>query len=1507
MGHRPTDWHVLDLEGDPTPGDPERVRNLARELHEFAEDVGTALRQITDMASEDAVLKWSGRSAKKFKEEFDGVPGNLRKLRTSYDMAGDALAAYWPKLERAQSLADRALKKGREARSDLTAAQGRLDSATDWVKTATAKTDAYDKAKGPEAPDESKVRAATRNAQQANSARGDAQGAVDTAQSALDAAKAMAAEAKELREEAARVCKDALDEASDAGIQNRHWWEEAVNFVTDNWDAIVSVCKVVVTVVGIVAMVIGGPILAAIVVVAALVVLADTLMKYKSGKCSLFDVGLAALDCIPGAKGITTLAGAAKGLKAAAKGLRAGGLRSALRSGKDLLKKAKPTKARCKNGDPIDMVSGEMLMEQTDVVLPGVLTLVLRRTHLSTYRWGRCFGESWASTLDQRLEFDSEGVVFATEDGMLLAYPVPEAGRPVMPVAGPRWPLEWEGTANGSITISDPRSGLTRRFAPPPEIPGRADRADAPEQVTLFLRSIADRNGNEITFEYDDAGMPAALRHTGGYHIAVDTADDRITGLRLLNPDDGSDGTRLLRYAYDNDGNLDEIYNSSGRPLQLTYDEHARITSWTDRIGAWYRFTYDADDRVVRGEGAGSTLNCAVMYDTENNTTRYVDSLGQVTTYEYNDRLQLVAETDPLGHVVRREWDEYDRLLSQTDPLGNTTSHAYDAAGNITRVTRADGSITEATYNGLHQLTRAVAPGGAVWEHAYDDRGNRTSVTAPDGAITRFTHHPTGAVATATDSLGHTTEVCCNAAGLPLEVTDPLGAATRNERDVFGRPVTITDPLGATTHLEWTVEGKLARRTAADGTTESWSYDGEGNCTSYTNQLGATSTYEYTHFDLLAARTGPDGVRYAFEHDTELQLRRVTDPQGLTWSYDYDPAGRLTAETDFDDRTLTYAHDAAGRLVRHTTAAGDEIRFERDVLGRTVTKDAAGALTRYMYDASGGLAEAVGPDATLTLERDAAGRVTAETVNGRRLTYTYDELGRRTGRTTPSGATSTWTYDAAGNRTKLVASGRTLAFTHDEAGRELTRAVGEVLALTQAYDAVGRLSEQELTGPDNTRIRHRAYTYRADGNLTAIEDHLDHTRRFDLDVTGRVTAVHAAGWAETYAYDEAGNQTDASWPARMPGQEATGTRTYTGTRITTAGNVRYEHDAAGRITQRQKTRLSRKPDTWRYEWDAESRLVSVVTPDGTHWRYLYDPLGRRIAKKRLAADAPEEVAEQIDFAWDGATLCEQTTSMAAAPHTVTLTWDHDGLRPLTQTERKTSWDTPAADASQQEVDERFYTIVSDLVGTPTELFDEHGRSAWRARTTLWGTTVWKRGATAYTPLRFPGQYFDPETGLHDNCFRTYDPETARYLTPDPLGLAPSPNPVTYVTNPHIWSDPLGLSPCTDELLDRMDENTYFHYTDRGGFDAITSGEGARFVANRQGKLFATQDMLSPAEVEQNIFIGNPAYQGKGDYLIAFRKPEGAEFVPGEQPNEFIHRGGLKVPEDAILYRGRNPF
>lgn len=69
-------------------------------------------------------------------------------------------------------------------------------------------------------------------------------------------------------------------------------------------------------------------------------------------------------------------------------------------------KEGTPCDSKNKCGDPIDVASGDVILEQTDVELAGVLPLVLGRAHVSSYRVGRCFGPSWASTLDQRLEVD---------------------------------------------------------------------------------------------------------------------------------------------------------------------------------------------------------------------------------------------------------------------------------------------------------------------------------------------------------------------------------------------------------------------------------------------------------------------------------------------------------------------------------------------------------------------------------------------------------------------------------------------------------------------------------------------------------------------------------------------------------------------------------------------------------------------------------------------------------------------------------------------------------------------------------------------------------------------------------------------------------------------------------------------------------------------------------------------------------------------------------------------
>ncbi|MEV6113900.1 RHS repeat-associated core domain-containing protein [Streptomyces sp. NPDC052109] len=166
-----------------------------------------------------------------------------------------------------------------------------------------------------------------------------------------------------------------------------------------------------------------------------------------------------------------------------------------------------------------------------------------------------------------------------------------------------------------------------------------------------------------------------------------------------------------------------------------------------------------------------------------------------------------------------------------------------------------------------------------------------------------------------------------------------------------------------------------------------------------------------------------------------------------------------------------------------------------------------------------------------------------------------------------------------------------------------------------------------------------------------------------------------------------------------------------------------------------------------------------------------------------------DVLEHVDFAWDGVSLCEQTTRWGETSDSGTLTWHLHGAEAVAQSERRTM-----ATASQDEIDARFFAIVSDLSGSPCELIDESGEIAWQAQATNWGKLSWPVRSQAYTPLRFPGQYFDSETGLNYNYLRHYDPEVGQYVSLDPLGLAPAANPVGYVDRPPVSCDPLGLAP-----------------------------------------------------------------------------------------------------------------
>ncbi|MFJ9181106.1 DUF6531 domain-containing protein [Streptomyces sp. NPDC102360] len=1456
-----SDWEdVFGFSDDPTPGDADMLGDLARQYRSVADNAGDALPLVSGLEDNQV---GEGKTMDKLRDKLGDLAEQVRKLHSSYDQAASALDTYVHSLRDQQRNADNALEKGREAKD-------RLNSATDVVKAVTADISHLDGVKHP--PDDKEARASTRRAlDEAHSKQSGAQAQADDAQADLDAARMLAEDARQVREEDASVAAGKLDDARDESVAGYSLWDKIKK-------AFSKALAIISAVLGVLALLIPGlQGLGIALTIGAVVAGAASLGINMSimAETGDWDIGEIVLGIVGLVAGGGALLKGVKGLGSALKGVKPS-------SPKPVNNRAvgRGLNDRKCAGDPVDVASGEMVLPETDLELPGVLPLTISRTYLSTYRYGQFFGPSWASVLDERLEIEGQGRVWWTrEDGSILTYPslpADESADPVWPDEGARLPLTCAGTdeTTGRVTyrVADPHTGIVQTFADHPD----------DENGLFWLTRWHDRNDNDIVINRLEDGTPTELLHSGGYRVEVRCVTGLITGLSVATPDGP---VEVMSYEHDADGNLTHVVNSSRKAMVFGYDEQHRITSWTDRNDSTYRYVYDDENRVTETIGPDGYLSSHWSYDPVELRTYYTDACGATTVYQLNDLYQVVAETDPLGHTTASEWDRYDNLLSRTDPLGHTARYTYDKTWNLTAIRLPDGANSFASYNELNLPVEVTRPDGAIWRHEYDERGNLTSITSPDGTADRFAYHDTGALASVTDPAGAQAAYEVDGAGLPLVFATSAEGRTTIERDAFGRPTIVTDPLGATTRTVWTVEGRLSERTEPDGRGESMTWDGEGNCLTGTGPAGDASSYEYTHFDKLVARTGPDGVRYTFGYDAELRLTRVTNPQGLTWDYTYDLAGNLVAESDFDDREVGYAHDAVGRVVSRTTPLGEEVAFQYSPVGDLLTKNIAGTTTSYTYDSCGTLVRAASPHVTLELERDVMGRVLAETVDGRTTCFTYDALGRRTSRTTPTGAVTELGYDAAGNRDALSIEGHSIGFTHDALGRELTRvwgANGSLVEARTAWDPAGRPVAHSLVAQGHS-LRDRRYTYRADDRLTAVTDAAtNRAEHLELDRSGRPLAVTADGWTETYAYDQAGNQTSATWPEKAGRAEAIGDRTYTGTRIQTAGRVRYEYDAAGRMVLRQKQHLSRKPDTWRYEWDTEDRLLSCVTPDGVLWRYTYDPLGRRTAKYRMGEDG--SVTEAVHFTWDGTCLAEQTDTVTG----VTVTWDQDGHRPLTQLERKPR---PGGDLTQGEYDSRFFSIVTDLVGTPTELVDEQGAIAWRSRSTLWGTTARNRDATAVTPLRFPGQYEDPETGLHYNYFRHYDPETGRYVSPDPLGLEPAPNPVAYADDPRTTMDPLGLANC-------------------GGHNLRPRHQPARIGQNGSDKYRDTFFNANPAQKGKPMVIHHAIEQQVlNKYPNVFRRDEinSLENLRGipQAVNGRVHLSGIRKEWDSFYKSNPN--
>ncbi|MFD4841670.1 RHS repeat-associated core domain-containing protein [Achromobacter sp. NPDC058515] len=272
----------------------------------------------------------------------------------------------------------------------------------------------------------------------------------------------------------------------------------------------------------------------------------------------------------------------------------------------------------------------------------------------------------------------------------------------------------------------------------------------------------------------------------------------------------------------------------------------------------------------------------------------------------------------------------------------------------------------------------------------------------------------------------------------------------------------------------------------------------------------------------------------------------------------------------------------------------------------------------------------------------------------------------------------------------------------------------------------------------------------------------------------------------------------------------------------------YQYDARGNLVEKLHN-----GQRSRFEWDLFNRLTGYSN-DTLHVSYQYDALGRRLIKQSEAhwrerpgmshAQRQEERARLNRAAgcattlygwdgwdgWDGDMLAwegrdDQTTHYLYEPGSFVPLAQAISKKPVLlhnqpeyagayDIDRDPLWTT----SPEPDPLDALAWYQCDHLGTPQELTDAQGEVVWSAQYKAWGAakeviSSAAQAAGIRNPIRFQGQYWDHETGLHYNRHRYYDPEIGRFIAKDPIGFAGGLNVYQYAPNPTNWIDPSGLS------------------------------------------------------------------------------------------------------------------
>ncbi|RUL70265.1 RHS repeat-associated core domain-containing protein [Dyella choica] len=522
------------------------------------------------------------------------------------------------------------------------------------------------------------------------------------------------------------------------------------------------------------------------------------------------------------------------------------------------------------------------------------------------------------------------------------------------------------------------------------------------------------------------------------------------------------------------------------------------------------------------------------------------------------------------------------------------------------------------------------------------------------------------------------------------------------------------------------------------------------------------TTYTYDALDRLTQVTDPSGLNTTYQYDGLSDGTKLTSPDTGVTAKTYDVAGNVLTALDANGNTVTYTYDAQDRRLSASYAdTTQNITYTYDepstVTGCT-TSYSIGHLTRVVENA-----------VTTVYCYNAQGYVIqkSQTVSGHTdvTSYSRSQGGKILGITHPSGNQVAYSYDADGHISGVTAttsSGTTTLVsnaTYLPFGPVSGYTLGNGQVVARTYDANYRLTD--LTSPAFTLHLARD----AMGDITAIGNSPGAnpaTETYSYDPLYRLTAITEANGTtlESVTYNQAGDRLSKTGIGLATGAYGYNPSSH---QLVATGNAARSVDANGNTTA-----ISQAGSTYGFGYNARNRMVLAQLNQSTVAAYTYNAVGQRVAKTANSS------AERYNYGADSRLLSEYGA---------------------TNREYVYLDDIPVANLDAQGTATSVAYVTGDELGTPRAIADGSGNTVWSwvYQGGAWGEQLPISNGYTYN-LRFPGQYFDVETGSSYNLNRDYDPNSGRYIESDPIGLKGGITTYAYVgSNSLEFIDPFGLS------------------------------------------------------------------------------------------------------------------